>query len=395
MIKRSLFCSLFVASLICLSSCTKAKVVEIPDLVLDDNYSSETQASTSLSDKIKDITDSEDTVGDFSKDFDKRGVVESTPSVAKVSDASRIEELKGIMRDNLSKAYTSIRYSNRLVYDIVVGTEEKSTRVIKDENNRPVNEEYLTGSTIYNRYIGDNLAEITRNNKYYHSLYVNDKTNYGYNSVNVRETYLIDNGDKTISYSKEYDMNNDVPERLAYKAYIVDRDLESENISFNYLNVLDNNEKYEITEEHMDGKSYYTYKTFISLDMALEISNLNKELLGLSDTSSYKTVIKLYFDRNTLELVKADISLKETLDLVSKELGLGYSLQANSCKVEITVVSTENNTVVDIPTDILNKLPSDILVDLEKENSLNSSLNVDNGLIMDGDFTVYGKEDKQ
>lgn len=371
----------------------KKKVITIEDLASPSDAVVETERvdETEVESKNNLPAETPDEVNDFSTKFDKRVVTSDKVEVTSVTDPARIAELSGFMKASLNKTYTSIEYKNRTVYDIVVGRPEKSSRNTKGADGKMVSEEYDTGNTVYDRFMGDNTADITRNNKYYHSLYVNDKTSFGYNTISVRDTYLIDNGEKTLSYSKMYDSNRDFPDRISYKAYIVDRNLEAENISFSYMDVLGNNEEYEIAEENIDNNSYYTYKTLISFDKALDIANINKEILRLDDVSEYKTVIKLYFDRNTFDLKRAEIFLKNTLDKIQKEKNLGYSLQANSCSNIVDIISTENNTVVDIPDVILKKLPQDILANLDTENKLNKDNSIDSGLIMDGDFTVYGE----
>lgn len=370
----------------------KKKVMTIEELASSSNtYTEESETDTETDETKKHIEETTEEVNDFSTKFDKRVVTPDKVEVVKVTDQERINELSGFMKASLNKTYTSIEYRNRTIYDIVVGRPEKGSRTVKGEDGKAVKEEYDTGNTVYDRFMGDNTADITRNNKYYHSLYVNDKTSFGYNTINVRDTYLIDNGEKTLSYSKMYDSNRDFPDRISYKAYIVDRNLEAENISFVYMDVLGNGEEFEVAEENADNSNFYTYKTLISLDKALEIANINKDILRLDDVSGYKTVIKLYFDRNTFDLKRAEVFLKNTLDKIQKEKNLGYSLQANSCSNVIDIVSTENNTVVDIPEVILKKLPQDILANLDTENKLNKDNTIDSGLIMDGDFTVYGE----
>lgn len=370
----------------------KKKVMTIEELASSSNtYTEESETDTETDETKKHIEETTEEVNDFSTKFDKRVVTPDKVEVVKVTDQERINELSGFMKASLNKTYTSIEYRNRTIYDIVVGRPEKGSRTVKGEDGKAVKEEYDTGNTVYDRFMGDNTADITRNNKYYHSLYVNDKTSFGYNTINVRDTYLIDNGEKTLSYSKMYDSNRDFPDRISYKAYIVDRNLEAENISFVYMDVLGNGEEFEVAEENADNSNFYTYKTLISLDKALEIANINKDILRLDGVSGYKTVIKLYFDRNTFDLKRAEVFLKNTLDKIQKEKNLGYSLQANSCSNVIDIISTENNTVVDIPEVILKKLPQDILANLDTENKLNKDNSIDSGLIMDGDFTVYGE----
>lgn len=370
----------------------KKKVMTIEELASSSNtYTEESETDTETDETKKHIEETTEEVNDFSTKFDKRVVTPDKVEVVKVTDQERINELSGFMKASLNKTYTSIEYRNRTIYDIVVGRPEKGSRTVKGEDGKAVKEEYDTGNTVYDRFMGDNTADITRNNKYYHSLYVNDKTSFGYNTINVRDTYLIDNGEKTLSYSKMYDSNRDFPDRISYKAYIVDRNLEAENISFVYMDVLGNGEEFEVAEENADNSNFYTYKTLISLDKALEIANINKDILRLDDIAGYKTVIKLYFDRNTFDLKRAEVFLKNTLDKIQKEKNLGYSLQANSCSNVIDIISTENNTVVDIPEVILKKLPQDILANLDTENKLNKDNSIDSGLIMDGDFTVYGE----
>lgn len=371
----------------------KKKVMTIEELASSSNtYTEESETDTETDETKKHIEETTEEVNDFSTKFDKRVVTPDKVEVVKVTDQERINELSGFMKASLNKTYTSIEYRNRTIYDIVVGRPEKGSRTVKGEDGKAIKEEYDTGNTVYDRFMGDNTADITRNNKYYHSLYVNDKTSFGYNTINVRDTYLIDNGEKTLSYSKMYDSNRDFPDRISYKAYIVDRNLEAENISFVYMDVLGNGEEFEVAEENADNSNFYTYKTLISLDKALEIANINKEILRLDDIAGYKTVIKLYFDRNTFDLKMAEVFLKNTLDKIQKEKNLGYSLQANSCSNVIDILSTENNTVVDIPEVILKKLPQDILANLDTENKLNKDNSIDSGLIMDGDFTVYGEK---
>lgn len=367
----------------------KKKVITIDDLASSSNAIQESTTTNESKKALPEETSSD--VNDFSTKFDKKKVSQDKVEVTKVTDPARVQELSGYMKQSLNKSYTSIEYKNRTVYDIVVGRPEKGTRKVKGADGKLIDEEYDTGSTVYDRFMGDNTADITRNNKYYHSFYVNDKTSFGYNTISVRDTYLIDNGDKTLSYSKMYDSNRDFPDRISYKAYIVDRNLEAENISFSYMDVIGNGEESEIAEESIDNNSYYTYKTLISFDKALDIANINKDILRLSDISGYKTVIKLYFDRNTFDLKKSEIFLKNTLDKIQKDKDLGYSLQANTCSNIVDIVSTENNTVVNIPDVILQKLPQDILANLDNENKLNKDNSVDSGLIMDGDFTVYGE----
>ena len=384
---------IFVLGLSSLSvTACKKKVMTIEELASSSNtYTEESETSTETDETKKHIEETTEEVNDFSTKFDKRVVTPDKVEVVKVTDQERINELSGFMKASLNKTYTSIEYRNRTIYDIVVGRPEKGSRTVKGEDGKAVKEEYDTGNTVYDRFMGDNTADITRNNKYYHSLYVNDKTSFGYNTINVRDTYLIDNGEKTLSYSKMYDSNRDFPDRISYKAYIVDRNLEAENISFVYMDVLGNGEEFEVAEENADNSNFYTYKTLISLDKALEIANINKDILRLDGITGYKTVIKLYFDRNTFDLKRAEVFLKNTLDKIQKEKNLGYSLQANSCSNVIDIISTENNTVVDIPEVILKKLPQDILANLDTENKLNKDNSIDSGLIMDGDFTVYGE----
>jgi lipoprotein len=383
-----LMATVLALSSLSITACKK-KVITIDDLASSSNAIQESTMTNESKKVLPEETSSD--VNDFSTKFDKKKVSQDKVEVTKVTDPARVQELSGYMKQSLNKSYTSIEYKNRTVYDIVVGRPEKGTRKVKGADGKLVDEEYDTGSTVYDRFMGDNTADITRNNKYYHSFYVNDKTSFGYNTISVRDTYLIDNGDKTLSYSKMYDSNRDFPDRISYKAYIVDRNLEAENISFSYMDVIGNGEESEIAEESIDNNSYYTYKTLISFDKALDIANINKDILRLSDTSGYKTVIKLYFDRNTFDLKKSEIFLKNTLDKIQKDKDLGYSLQANTCSNVVDIVSTENNTVVNIPDVILQKLPQDILANLDNENKLNKDNSVDSGLIMDGDFTVYGE----
>lgn len=383
-----LMATVLALSSLSITACKK-KVITIDDLASSSNAIQESTTANESKKALPEETSSD--VNDFSTKFDKKKVSQDKVEITKVTDPARAQELSGYMKQSLNKSYTSIEYKNRTVYDIVVGRPEKGTRKVKGADGKLVDEEYDTGSTVYDRFMGDNTADITRNNKYYHSFYVNDKTSFGYNTISVRDTYLIDNGDKTLSYSKMYDSNRDFPDRISYKAYIVDRNLEAENISFSYMDVIGNGEESEIAEESIDNNSYYTYKTLISFDKALDIANINKDILRLSDTSGYKTVIKLYFDRNTFDLKKSEIFLKNTLDKIQKDKDLGYSLQANTCSNVVDIVSTENNTVVNIPDVILQKLPQDILANLDNENKLNKDNSVDSGLIMDGDFTVYGE----
>lgn len=383
-----LMATVLALSSLSITACKK-KVITIDDLASSSNAIQESTVTDESKKALPEETSSD--VNDFSTKFDKKKVSQDKVEITKVTDPARVQELSGYMKQSLNKSYKSIEYKNRTVYDIVVGRPEKGTRKVTSDDGKLIDEEYDTGNTVYDRFMGDNTADITRNNKYYHSLYVNDKTSFGYNTISVRDTYLIDNGDKTLSYSKMYDSNRDFPDRISYKAYIVDRNLEAENISFSYMDVIGNGEKREVAEESIDNNSYYTYKTLISFDRALDIANINKDILRLNDTSGYKTVIKLYFDRNTFDLKKSEIFLKNTLDKIQKDKDLGYSLQANTCSNIVDIVSTENNTVVNIPDVILQKLPQDILANLDNENKLNKDNSVDSGLIMDGDFTVYGE----
>lgn len=269
-----LMATVLALSSLSITACKK-KVITIDDLASSSNAIQESTTTNESKKVLPEETSSD--VNDFSTKFDKKKVSQDKVEVTKVIDPARVQELSGYMKQSLNKSYTSIEYKNRTVYDIVVGRPEKGTRKVKGADGKLIDEEYDTGSTVYDRFMGDNTADITRNNKYYHSFYVNDKTSFGYNTISVRDTYLIDNGDKTLSYSKMYDSNRDFPDRISYKAYIVDRNLEAENISFSYMDVIGNGEESEIAEESIDNNSYYTYKTLISFDKALDIANINKD----------------------------------------------------------------------------------------------------------------------
>ena len=401
MIKMGLCISLLVASVLSLSACGKTKVVEITDLASssDVTQSSETTDKTetkdSLSDKVNNLKDKDtDTVGDFSKDFEKREAEVKKDKFVVIEDKDREAELKNLMRDVISKSYTSIKYFTDARYDVTLGEPAKATRTVKDENGRDKTEEYLTGGMKYKTYSGFNGVDITRNGKYYHSLYDIADTEYGYTGTDFKETYLIDNGDKTISYSKKYNDIKDDKEMIPFKAYIVDRDLENESVNFNYFNVLDNNEKYEIVDYESNKGSYYVYRTYIGFDKALEVSNLSKDMFSSLDTTTYKPIISLYFTKDTMELKEIYIDIKIALDSIKKKYDLGDELMIGNFNTTVHIESTSSDLKVEIPDYILKNLPKDMTADLEKENTQDNATNVDDSTVMNGDFTVYGKENK-
>ena len=388
-----------VALLVSLSACNKTKVIEASDITVpvSERDSSE-QASSEQSNsepsnsrsynKLKELEKAMETVDDFSNSFDKKTVTNKKIAVTPITDEARKADLINLMKASLNAVHTSIKYKNSTSYDVILGTPEKATRKVKN-GFKEETEEYETGNTKFNRYMGDISSEITRKDKVYHSLYVIDKTAYGYNSVDVKDTYLIDSGSKTISYSKEYDKTKDFEEKIPYKAYTVDRDLDTETVNFATVDVLGNGEEYEMNEEDVDGVNYYTYKSLIPLKNAMEIANVNTDMLNLPDISQYKAVIVLKFDRNDTKLKKAIIYLKDVLEKVRKDNNLGNNLQVNQFKTEI-VIDSLDNTELNLPSAIEKKLPNDVKANLNKDTTSNGE-KTDEALVMDGDFTVYGE----
>ena len=169
-----------VALLVSLSACNKTKVIEASDITIPvSEQSSSEQSSSEQSNsepsnhssynKLKELEKSMETVDDFSNSFDKKTVTNKKIAVTPITDEARKADLINLMKASLNAVHTSIRYKNSTSYDVILGTPEKATRKVKNGFKEEI-EEYETGNTKFNRYMGDISSEITRKDTVYHSL---------------------------------------------------------------------------------------------------------------------------------------------------------------------------------------------------------------------------------
>lgn len=250
------------------------------------------------------------------------------------------------------------------------------------------------------RYYFTLERERRQNAKNYMSKTINSETYAGSKAVINTDVYLLDNGEKTFSYSKEYDSLVDVEDKIDWLGAIVDRDLESEIISFEQIDenlILD---VYEVGEEQYNQINCYTLKCLYPLPRALELIGINPLVAEVDEENSkdFKATVKLYVDRSNYDLVKFDVTCMNALEKYydsfynNEESEEIWKMEIHKCNASVDV-GNFNGVRIDIPQAIQKRLPDDVLK--AANNELGMAVDVDDkdSITLDGDFAIGVSDD--
>ena len=224
----------------------------------------------------------------------KEVVEEKVENVAITDDAKKQEILDGMMA-KIVEPFDDYSVNASSSVEIII--------LDKDTNNKST------------RYIADSIAEKKMSREASYSKVDLQSSIAGVKSYIHSINYLIDTGERTLSYFKSYDegIKDSKPE---WRGAVVARDLETEertlksiadNLSFDAV---------KVGKEKLDGTERYTVTCFYNLYNAMELMGIPSNIHNVftDNSANYKATIKLYLDESDYSVVRYDISANKALE---------------------------------------------------------------------------------
>lgn len=306
-------------------------------------------------------------------------IEESKPESSVIEDEVKQQEVITQLREKLKEQKSSYSMNLLLNFELI--------KLSKDTGDGP-------------RYYFTLERERRQNEKNYSSKTINSETYAGSKAVINTDVYLLDNGDRTFSYSKEYDSLKEVEDKIEWLGAIVDRDLESEIISFEQIDenlILD---VYEVGEEKYEQIDCYTLKCLYPLPRALELIGINPIVAEVDEENSqdFKATVKLYVSRSDYDLVRFEVTCMNALEKYydtfynNEESTEPWKMEIHKCNAQVNV-GNFRGVRIDIPEAIKKRLPDDVLK--AANNELGMAVNVDDkdSITLDGDFAIGVSDD--
>lgn len=341
-------------------------------------------------------------------------LAESTQGTVEVETESTVAETKksgpensGVRPDEANEVKV---IKNKEIESTIIEDEEKKTEIINNlreklkeqkssyKMNLLLNFELIKLSKSTGdgpRYYFTLERERRQNEKYYYSVIKNTETYAGNKAINNVKTYLLDNGEKTFSYSKEFDSLRDIEDKIDWLGVTVDRDLESEIISFEQIDENLMLDVYEITEEQYDGVDCYTLRCLYPLPRALELIGINPVVAEVDEENSkdFKATIKLYVDRSDYELTRFEVTCMDALKKYydsyynNEESEEPWKMEIHKCNAGVNV-GDYHGVRIDIPKEITARLPEDLRLAANGEFGQAVTVDDKDSITLDGDFAI-------
>lgn len=372
-----------------MTGCQSKKVEVTGDEIIAKQQSIEAEAEAT---KIETSADTEETTveettkhegpenqGSLPEGAVSQVVVEKETVATVVEDDVRKEEIINQLREKLREQKSSYKMDLLLNFELI--------KLSKTTGDGP-------------RYYFTLQRERRQNKDKYYSSIVNNETYAGSQAVTNTKTYLLDNGEKTFSYSKEFDSLKDVEDRIDYLGAIVDRDLESEIISFEQIDANLILDVYEVAEEKYEQIDCYTLKCLYPLPRALELIGINPIVAEVDEENSqdFKATVKLYVNRSDYDLVRFEVTCMNALEKYydsfynNEESEEPWKMEIHKCNASVNV-GNYNGVKIEIPKEIEARLPEDMKLAANNELGMAVSVDDKDSITLDGDFAIGVSDD--
>ena len=224
----------------------------------------------------------------------KEVVEEKVENVAITDDAKKQEIIDGMMA-KIVEPFDDYSVDASSSVEIII--------LDKDTNNKST------------RYIADSIAQKKMSREASYSKVDLQSSVAGVKSYIHSMNYLIDTGERTLSYFKSYDEGiKDV--KPEWRGAVVARDLETEERTLK--NIADNLsfDAVKVGKEKLDGTERYTVTCFYNLYNAMELIGVPSNIHNVftDNSANYKATIKLYLDESDYSVVRYDISANKALE---------------------------------------------------------------------------------
>ena len=373
---KVVYAALLVSAVLGITACGKTVVYDESNLPTETVKGAETTegaVTDAASSESSESTDSgkPENDGARSAGIDKvHEVVDNKATNTKIEDEAKQQEVIAAIRGKLNEAHSSLSSVGTVNFEMI--QLDKASYAPK-------------------RYIANINRTVKKTGKVYSVESLSDETYKGVESLTNRKTYLIDSGDRTLSYSKKYDSTLEDGSKKPWLAVIVDKDIENEPINLSEVDKALDLSLFEVGEETNDNIESYTLTCYIPIYSELELMGINPDsvLVSKDNSGEYKGTIKIYADKSDYTIHKIEFSGKKAMDVYYNNTYTASGESSEDVKIQKCRASFKlgdySDLKIDIPKEIEEKLPEDAKAAAE---SFVTPTEDKESISLDGDFSL-------
>lgn len=382
---KVVYAALLVSAVLGITACGKTVVYDESNLPTETVKGAETTEGAVTEETGTESAESTDSGkpendGARSAGIDKvHEVVDNKATNTKIEDEAKQQEVIAAIRGKLNEAHSSLSSVGTVNFEMI--QLDKASYAPK-------------------RYIANINRTVKKTGKVYSVESLSDETYKGVESLTNRKTYLIDSGDRTLSYSKKYDSTLEDGSKKPWLAVIVDKDIENEPINLSEVDKALDLSLFEVGEETNDNIESYTLTCYIPIYSELELMGINPDsvLVSKDNSGEYKGTIKIYADKSDYTIHKIEFSGKKAMDVYYNNTYTASGESSEEVKIQKCRASFKlgdySDLKIDIPKEIEEKLPEDAKAAAE---SFVTPTEDKESISLDGDFSLgldAGKTDE-
>lgn len=382
--RKVVYAALLAIAVLGLTACGKTVVYDESNLPTETVKGAETEEAVTEGASTESVegTDSgkPENDGARSAGIDKvHEVVDNKATNTKIEDEAKQQEVIAAIRGKLNEAHSSLSSVGTVNFEMI--QLDKASYAPK-------------------RYIANINRTVKKTGKVYSVESLSDETYKGVESLTNRKTYLIDSGERTLSYSKKYDSTLEDGSKKPWLAVIVDKDIENEPINLSEVDKALDLSLFEVGEETNDNIESYTLTCYIPIYSELELMGINPDsvLVSKDNSGEYKGTIKIYADKSDYTIHKIEFSGKKAMDVYYNNTYTASGESSEEVKIQKCRASFKlgdySDLKIDIPKEIEEKLPEDAKAAAE---SFVTPTEDKESISLDGDFSLgleAGKTDE-
>lgn len=373
--RKVVYAALLVSAVLGITACGKTVVYDESNLPTETVKGAETEEAVTdaASSESAESTESgkPENDGARSAGIDKvHEVVDNKATNTKIEDEAKQQEVIAAIRGKLNEAHSSLSSVGTVNFEMI--QLDKASYAPK-------------------RYIANINRTVKKTGKVYSVESLSDETYKGVESLTNRKTYLIDSGDRTLSYSKKYDSTLEDGSKKPWLAVIVDKDIENEPINLSEVDKALDLSLFEVGEETNDNIESYTLTCYIPIYSELELMGINPDsvLVSKDNSGEYKGTIKIYADKSDYTIHKIEFSGKKAMDVYYNNTYTASGESSEDVKIQKCRASFKlgdySDLKIDIPKEIEEKLPEDAKAAAE---SFVTPTEDKESISLDGDFSL-------
>lgn len=374
--RKVVYAALLAIAVLGLTACGKTVVYDESNLPTETVKGAETAEEVVTEGAGKESAESTDSGkpendGARSAGIDKvHEVVDNKATNTKIEDEAKQQEVIAAIRGKLNEAHSSLSSVGTVNFEMI--QLDKASYAPK-------------------RYIANINRTVKKTGKVYSVESLSDETYKGVESLTNRKTYLIDSGERTLSYSKKYDSTLEDGSKKPWLAVIVDKDIENEPINLSEIDKALDLSLFEVGEETNDNIESYTLTCYIPIYSELELMGINPDsvLVSKDNSGEYKGTIKIYADKSDYTIHKIEFSGKKAMDVYYNNTYTASGESSEEVKIQKCRASFKlgdySDLKIDIPKEIEEKLPEDAKAAAE---SFVTPTEDKESISLDGDFSL-------